>query len=265
LKKSDAFTMRLLTTEGNGPMTRIRRPAFRPTLIGLSVLLATAGPARVDAQQLLYDQTPSYSNAQGYGDGLNYNADYLRYGLPGVGVSPWDPIVQAQLNLGLKTARYNMLNAWTADDYQAANLYNQQAIAQSLRNARQEQVLQPRYDVRRRLPHSVSPPAPRPPAELPRDEYVSTDGTVRWPDGLPTDPAFQAPKAAAEAAIRVAVKEFEADGKASVQSVAEAKSQLFAYGQPVIRQVNRTNHQSAKDLLAFFRNLEQTLDRLAGE
>ena len=34
-----------------------------------------------------------------------YNPGYAQYGLPGIGVSPWDPIVQAQRNLGSKTAR----------------------------------------------------------------------------------------------------------------------------------------------------------------
>ena len=53
---------------------------------------------------------------------------------------------------------------------------------------------------------------------------LAADGTV--------ERKLDKSRAAAEAAIRVAVKEFEANGKASIQSVAEAKSQLYAYGKP---------------------------------
>ena len=65
---------------------------------------------------------------------------------PGVGVSPWNPIVQAQLNLGLRTARYNMYSAWADQANAAANLYYQQAVAQSIQN--EQQAMQARYDVR---------------------------------------------------------------------------------------------------------------------
>ena len=72
-------------------------------------------------------------------------------------------------------------------------------------------------------------------------------------------------RSAAEAAIRVAVKEFEASGKASIQSVAEAKSQLLAYGKPALEQLVRANREEAKKLLKFLASLEQELNSLAGE
>ena len=93
-----------------------------------------------------------------------YNPGYAQYGFPGVGVSPWNPIVQAQLNLGLKTARYNMYSSWADQSNAAANLYYQQAMAQAIQNQQAQQALQPRYDVRTRAPDR-SPPAelePRP-------------------------------------------------------------------------------------------------------
>ena len=86
-----------------------------------------------------------------------------------------------------------------------------------------------------------------------------------WPTKSPSSNALDKARGAAEAAIRVAVKEFEADGKASIQSVAEAKSQLFAYGKPALEQLVRANRDEAKKLLKFLASLEQVLDSLAGE
>ena len=63
----------------------------------------------------------------------------------------------------------------------------------------------------------------------------------------------------------MAVKEFEANGKASIQSVAEAKSQLLAYGKPALEQLVRSNRAEAKKLLKFLASLEQELNALAGE
>ena len=63
----------------------------------------------------------------------------------------------------------------------------------------------------------------------------------------------------------MAVKEFEASGKATIQSVAEAKSLLFAYGKPALEQLARANREEAKKLLKFFASLEQVLNSLAGE
>jgi hypothetical protein len=63
----------------------------------------------------------------------------------------------------------------------------------------------------------------------------------------------------------VAVEEFEENGKATIQSVAEAKSLLFAYGKPQLDRVAGKNPSEARRLLAFFQSLEQVLNGLAGE
>src|SRR5438067_368722 len=111
------------------------RPLARAITLGL--LLSAGGVGH--AQQYPNQPTPNYQYGSIDPFGINYNYDYMRYGPPGVGVSPWNPIVQAQLNLGMRTARYNMFNAWSANMNQAANLYNQQAMAQAIENQRQVQ------------------------------------------------------------------------------------------------------------------------------
>jgi hypothetical protein len=203
-------------------------------------------------------------NWNNYTGMMNYNYDYSRYGLPGVGVSPWDPILQAQLNLGLKTARYNMYTAWASQAAGVANLYNQMAIAQAQQNAQNNQTMQPRYDMRNRLLRPA-PPANPVPKPLPRNTVLKVNGDIIWPSPPPSSDTLDKNRFAAEAAIRVAVKEFEANGKASIQSVAEAKSQLFAYGKPMLEQLARSNRAEAQKMLTFFISLEHVLDELAGE
>jgi hypothetical protein len=236
------------------------RPFARTITLGL--ILIAGGVAQ--AQQYPYQSTPNYQYGAGDPYGMNYNYDYMRYGPPGVGVSPWNPIVQAQLNLGMRTARYNLYNAWSTDMYQAANLYNQQAMAQAIENQRQMQAMQPRYDVRSQAPRTV-PSSDRQNREpLPRNQVVSPDGKVLWPGRAPNDGDLAKARSAAEAAIRVAVKEFETAGKASVQSVVAAKELLYAYGRPALQKLAAENDAAAQNLFKFLANLEQLLDSLAG-
>jgi hypothetical protein len=228
---------------------------------GIGLVFLALGSHREAAAQSTAGPYSNY-NWNYYPGPIYYNPGYAQYGLPGVGVSPWNPIVQAQLNLGLRTARYNMYSAWADQANAAANLYYQQAVGQSIQN--EQQAMQARYDVRQRVPQPV-PPADSKPKPLPRNEVLKDDGSVRWPESLPSSEALDKARSAAEAAIRVAVKEFESSGKASIQSVAEAKSQLFEFGKPAIDQLVRANRGEAQKLLNFLASLERVLNSLAGE
>jgi hypothetical protein len=214
--------------------------------------------------QLNYQNTPHYHLRAGDPYGMNYNWDYMRYGLPGVGVSPWNPIVQSQLNLGMRTAQYNAYNAWTANMYQMANLYNQQAIAQAIENQRRVPATEPRYDVRDRTPRVAREDRPAVHPSVPINQVLSPDGKVLWPGRAPSEGDLAKKRAAAEAAILVAVREFKADGKATVSSVAEAKELLYSYGQPAILTLGAKNRPAAEELLRFFSSLENVLNSLAG-
>ena len=205
-------------------------------------------------------------NYNSYPGPIYYNPGYAQYGLPGVGVSPWDPIVQAQLNLGMRTARYNMYSSWADQSNAAANLYYQQAVAQPSKTSSSSRRCSRGTMSRLRTPRPVSGFRCRDePKLLPRNDVLKNDGEVIWPATAPSSNTLDKSRSAAEAAIRVAVKEFEADGKASIQSVAEAKSQLFAYGKPALEQLVRTDRDEAKKLLKFLASLEHVLNSLAGE
>jgi hypothetical protein len=230
--------------------------------LAAAVMILVLGPGGEVSAQSTVGPYSNY-NWNSYNGLPYYNPGYAQYGLPGIGVSPWDPIVQAQLNLGLRTARYNMYSSWADQSNAAANLYYQQAMAQAIKN-QQALALQPRYDVRQRVPRPVSPADTSTPKPLPRNQVLKNDGEVLWPKVAPSSDMFDKPKAGAEAAIRVAVKEFEANGKASIQSVAEAKSQLVAYGKPALVQLVQIERDDAKQLLTFLASLERVLDTLAG-
>ena len=120
-------------------------------------------------------------NANQYPGPIYYNPGYAQYGLPGVGVSPWNPIVQAQLNLGMRTARYNMYSAWADQSNAAANLYYQQAVAQQLQNQHQLQTMQVRYDVQTRAPRPVSSVNPEAKKLLAKGDVLKANGEVAWP------------------------------------------------------------------------------------
>ena len=94
---------------------------------------------------------------------------------------------------------------------------------------------------------------------------LKADGSVVWPALAPSSDELDKARRGAEAAIRVAVKEFETSGKASIASVAEAKSDLFEYGKPALDQLARANREDAKKLLKFLASLEQVLNSLTGE
>jgi hypothetical protein len=164
----------------------------------------------------------------------------------------------------MQTAQYNMYNAWSAGIYQAANLFNQQAMTQAIENQRQMQAMQPRYDVRSKAPRTVGSSDRENREPLPRNQVVSPDGKVLWPGLAPSVGDLAKTRSAAEAAVRVAVKEFEANGKASVQSVVAAKELLYTYGKPAVQKLAAENDAAAKNLFRFLSSLEQLLDSLAG-
>lgn len=259
-----------MNNHSSHPLFAPKRPRLSRWHRAVSGALAVAtgclvfGWDRAGAAQTTAGPYSNY-NYNSYPGPIYYNQGYAQYGLPGVGVSPWDPIVQAQLNLGMRTARYNMYSSWADQSNAAANLYYQQAVAQSIKNEQQQQAMQPRYDVRLRTPRPAQASESNEPKLLPRNNLLKSDGAVIWPETAPSSNMLDKSRSAAEAAIRVAVKEFEADGKASTQSVAEAKSQLFAYGKPALQQLVRTDRDDAKKLLKFLASLEHMLDGLAGE
>lgn len=168
------------------------------------------------------------------------------------------------MGLWMRTARYQMSSARASLANAAANLRYQRAIAQAIQNARkQEPPIRRRSGVQQRAPRPAPPPDATALVLLPVDQLLTAEGAVRWPASAPADRAFSRARAAAESAIRIAVKEYESDGRTSAQCVDEAKNLLLAYGKPALERVALTSRSEAERLLKFFTSLEEALNDLA--
>jgi hypothetical protein len=243
----------------------LRRQAERvsaaPIALAVAALLSALEPGHQASAQGTAGPYSSY-NWNRYPGPIYYNLGYAQYGLPGVGISPWNPIVEAQLNVGLMTARYNFYSSMADEANAAANLYYQRAAGQAIQNERQ--AMEQRRDARSRATQAGSSD-PNQRGLLPRDDVLRPDGTVDWPATAPSRGSLERSRRAAEAAIQIAFREFTSDGRATIRSVAAAKIQLLAYGKPALKQLMRADRGEAENLLRFLTSLEQVLSELADE
>jgi hypothetical protein len=225
-------------------------------------LLAMPASASSQAQQFGNLGTSNYNWGVPYGS--NYNYGYMRYGQGGFGASPYDWTTPSQPNPAIRAAPYGVYGPVSGDVYQVPNPYNVQAAAQAMQTQREMQAMEPRYDVRKRTRRTVQAKARQANKPLTRDQVLSADGKVLWPSKAPSEGDLGKSRAAAEAAILVAYKEFKASGKASVQDVVEAKERLYAYGHPALDKAAGQSRQAAEGLLHFLSSLERVLDSLGG-
>ncbi len=235
------------------------RSIFRQILTGFMVI--TAG-ASSQAQQFPNQGTANYNWGVPYGS--NYNYGFMRYGQGGFGGSPYNSMAQSELNMGMGSAPYDVYGTGAAALYQGANQNIPEAAMQALQNQQQMQAMELRFDVRKRTPRTVQSKERQANKLLPRNQVLSSDGKVLWPSKAPNDGELGKSRAAAEAAIQVAYKEFKAGGKASVPNVVEAKELLYSYGHPALDKAARQSRQAANGLHRFLFSLERAIDSLGG-
>ena len=235
------------------------RSLFGQVLTGF--LAITAG-ASSQAQQFPNQGTANYNWGVPYGS--NYNYGFMRYGQGGFGGSPYNSMPQSQLNVGMGTTPYDVYGTAPAQIYQGANQNIQEAATQAMQNQRQMQAMELRFDVRKRTPRTVQSKERQANKLLTRNQVLSSDGKVLWPNKAPNDGELGKSRAAAETAIQVAYKEFKAGGKASVQNVVEAKELLYSYGHPALDKAAGQSRQAAQGLLRFLSSLERAIDSLGG-
>jgi len=221
-------------------------------------LAMTAG-ASSQAQQFGYQGFSNYNWGVPYGS--NYNYGFMRYGQGG---SPYDSMMQPVPSPGMMPAPYGGYGPAAAEVYQGADPNIQEAAAQAMQTQRQMQAMEPRYDVRKRTPRAVQSKARQASKLLSRNQVLSSDGKVLWPEKAPSDGELGKSRAAAEAGIMAAYKEFKDGGKASVQNVVEAKERLYSYGHPALDKVSGQSRQAAQGLHHFLFSLERAIDSLGG-
>jgi hypothetical protein len=240
---------------------RIRdlRSLLRQVLTGFVAI--TAG-ASSQAQQFPGTGTANYNWGVPYGS--NYNYGFMRYGQGGFEGSPYNAMAQSQLNMGMGLAPYGGYGPAATETYQGANQNLQQAATQAMQNQRQMQAMELRFDVRKRTPRTMPSKERQANKLLPRNQVLSSDGKVLWPSKAPSDGELGKSRAAAEAAIKDAYKEFKAGGKASVQNIVEAKELLYSYGHPALDKAAGQSRQAAQSLHRFLSSLERAIDSLGG-
>lgn len=220
--------------------------------------------------------------AQPYGGGY-YNGGYGGVGIVtsggwgapipgygGYGFGPWgynlvqnpaaafpDPIQQQQ-QMALANSRYDLQTAQTAKAYAQANLFQQQAMAV----AQQNQVQQPvrnKFSVRTTASksHSKAPAVPT----VPLDQLVTRAGEVKWPASAPQSQS----RDRIDATVATLASQFKEDGKASVQTVNEARDALYAYGLPALAEVRKSSPADASAFKDFLNNMDGALHTMAGK
>ncbi len=235
------------------------RSLSRQVLTGF--LAITAG-ASGQAQQFPNQGTANYNWGIPYGS--NYNYGFMRYGQGEFGGSPYNPMAQSQLNVGMGPAPYDVYGTAPDETYQGSNQNIQEAAALAMQNQRQMQAMELRFDVRKRTPRTVQSKERQANKLLNRNQVLSSDGKVLWPTKAPSDGELGKSRAAVDAAIQVAYKEFKSGGKASVQNVVEAKELLYSYGHPALGKAAGQSRQAAQGLLHFLSSLERAIDSLGG-
>jgi hypothetical protein len=229
----------------------------------LTGFLAIAAGSSSQAQQFPGYGTANYNWSIPYGS-LNYNYGFMRYGQGYVGGSSYGSMMQPQYNVGMRPSPADVYGPATSEIYQGGNQSIQEAATQALQNQRQMQAMELRYDVRQMTPKTMQSKERQANRLLPRNQVISSDGKVLWPAKAPSDGDLGKSRAEAEAAIKVAYKEFKAGGKASVQNVVEAKELLYSYGHPALEKAAGQSRQAAKGLHHFLSSLERAIDSLGG-
>jgi hypothetical protein len=235
------------------------RSLFRLILAGI---LAITVAASSQAQQFPNQGTANYNWGVPYGS--NYNYGFMRYGQGGFGGSPYNSMAQSEVNFGTGPTPYDVYGRAPAEVYQGANQNIQEAATQAMQHQRQMQAMELRFDVRKRTPRTVQAKERQANKLLPRNQVLSSDGKVLWPSKAPNDGELGKSRAAAEAAIKVAYKEFKVGGKASVQNVVDAKELLYSYGHPALDKAAGQSRQAAQGLHHFLSSLERAIDSLGG-
>jgi hypothetical protein len=88
---------------------------------------------------------------------------------------------------------------------------------------------------------------------------MTKDGAVLWPQTSPVDESRQK----VDTSIASIAKQFQDTGKATVQSVNEARQALQVYGQPALAKVRSDRPATATAFKAFLNNLDASLAGMA--
>jgi len=160
------------------------------------------------------------------------------------------------------------MNAETATAYQAANLFQNEALAERVdtyRRLKANRGYAPdpgRYDVASGGP-TPSAPADSGPRPIPINQIIAKDGEVLWPLGAPEEGDLADKKGAASRAIREVAQQAMQGKPVPTSQVIAARNALADYANPAARWFEK-NHKSDYDgFVNYIRSLDRGLRSLA--
>lgn len=176
--------------------------------------------------------------------------------------SSFEDPVERQQRIALANSRYDLQTAQTAKAYAEANYFQQQAMAAAQQNEPETPPapVREKYNVRTTTARS-RPRASTAAPKVPLDQLMTPEGQIKWPAAAPADAA----RARVDDAIGAIAKQFKQDGKASVQSVNEARDALYAFGLPALADVRKTKPSSGPEFKDFLNGLDAALTGMAGK
>jgi len=204
-----------------------------------------------------------WGTGYGTGWGFGYANPYIGYGAGGgaYGESPYSLAIGRAEQDALNESRFNMMNAQAAMAYQAANLYQQEAMNEAVDKYRQAKVLQPRYQVEtgttrfdRRHPTIQL---------IPREKLLDADGRVQWPASTPSGQNLSDARNKVDEAIMRVAQEARERGHASVRSIVAARNALSQFASLALERLRSESPADAAGFQVFLQSLDHVLYTMA--
>lgn len=204
-----------------------------------------------------------WGSGYGTGWGFGYVNPYAGsgYGLSAYGESPYSLAMARAQQSALLASRFNLMNAQTAQAYQAANLYRQQALGIAAEMYRQNKLYQPYYGVATGRPGVARRRGTV--AVIPRDRLIDASGKVLWPASTPSGAKLNAARQEADDAIAKVFQEQKENGRASVRSVVAAREKLAAFAGTALERLRADSPADAAGLEVFLYSLDRALVAMA--
>ena len=202
-----------------------------------------------------------WGSGYGTGWGFGYGRPYgLGGGIGAYGASPYSLAASQNRSAALAANRNKLLNAEAVKDYQAANLYRQEAANEAAKRYRTAYPISPRYGLGSEDDQARQAPQPEPRNSLmPPDQVVDRDGNIRWPASTPTGEQLNERRQAVDDAVRTLAQESHGRKHPSIRSVVQARDALDGFAQPALDRLRSDKSDDAQGMEDFLNSLDHAL------
>lgn len=234
--------------------------------------------------------TLGYGNG-GYGYGYGgYGAGFSGFGGFGglgttIGMSLYDQEAIKEQQYMINANQANLANAQAMQAYQAANLYRQQAMNQAYSRyaaatsgsgsgngsgGDSGSSYQTRYNINNgnTVPYPIFTGSRNRRinrARLPREQVLTEDGKVLWPDNTPSDKELDPLREAVDTAFRdvAADREKHKRGNITIRDAVHARGKLVSFAAPAVEKLSEERSNDVADFQVFLGSLDFALRSMA--